>query len=249
MAGFSGEAGTLHHELCGAARFCFPPPGTEQRGCCGGRRGLSEAEGARRARLGAVCNLASTVHSCRARLFRSLLPLRSGAYEAAERASLSPCVTPSSLLSVPPLQLPPSLWQRPQAPVLLPQPPRRRVPRGQTQPSLEDVFSIGKSLATPLFLSAWSKTKLSLASAGIFGLSPPPYPQIWGPWAGFCSSRVSGCSAPLGTPMPPRPPRAGHLPARLGTPGAHSAFGELLLTRLSPGTAAWLKSQRLCQVP
>lgn len=147
------------------ARFCFPPPGTEQRGCCGGRWGLSEAGGAMRARLGVVCNLASTVHSCPARLFRSLLPLRSSACKAAERASLSPCVTPSSLLSVPPLQLPPSPWQRPQAPVLLPQSPRHRVPRGQTQRSPGDVFSIGKSLATPSFRSAWSKTKLSLASA------------------------------------------------------------------------------------
>lgn len=81
-----------------------------------------------RAGLGTARGLASVVHSCPARLFRSLLPLRSDACEAAEDASLSPCVTPSSLLSVPQLQLPLSLLQRPEAPVLLPQPPCRRVP-------------------------------------------------------------------------------------------------------------------------
>lgn len=153
-----------------------------------GAAGAEGGQGNHAVGLGAACDLASTVHSCLAQLFRLLLPLQSDACEAAEDASLSPRFAPSSPPSVPQLQLPPSLLQRPEGPpssfpsflVAVSPGLHSALPRGCLQ---------HRQIFSDTHIPLCSEQSVS-SSAGIFGRSP--YPQVWGPRAGFCSSQVLG---------------------------------------------------------
>lgn len=181
QAGFSGETGTRRHELCRAARSCFPPPGSEQRGCCGGPGdprvwGWAQPVIWRARCIPAWLSFSACCFLCRAMparqprtphfLLASLPPLRhlslgSSSRPACCRGRRPPSSFPSFLVAV--------------SPGL-----HSALPRGCLQ---------HRQIFSDTHIPLCSEQSIS-SSAGIVGRSP--YPQIWGPRAGFCSSQVLG---------------------------------------------------------